>query len=147
MKKLLLLMFIARSLSPALLNAFEDVTPPSEPTEEPATDLIEAQDDFWGLVENTFQKTMTDTEIKNTLYKVIPILVRYGNPIQNNYFNPLYYAVLVRDPELTRFLIQYGANPNFRDMSGRSALSALPLIEVAYPDAPIDKLRNALEIR
>lgn len=97
MKKLLLLMFMAGSLSPALLNAME-------PTEETATNLIEAQNDFWLLAQDVMQGK--EIAVKDRLYKIIPILVQYKQPIQDHYFNPLFYAVWARDPELVRFLIQ-----------------------------------------
>lgn len=154
MKKLLLLTVFMVGLLPTLsLNAME-------PTEEISLDLQMA----WNFYSAAIEKLMAlglvgkmaeiphkdKQEFEEALYEVIPVLAHYKIPIQLRNFDPLFYAVFdAPSPNLVRFLIQHGANPNYRTFDGRglSARSGLNILKAEATRSQSEKLiKEAQEI-
>jgi len=47
--------------------------------------------------------------------------------INSHYFNPLFYAVASNNKDLVKFLLEHGANPNFRSQTGMTPRSYLQM--------------------
>lgn len=128
MKKSLLLTIFMIGLLPILsLDAME-----KEHGKE--ISLKQAEEIYDLLTENAKfdQREYNEVEFEDLLRAAVPVLAKHGKPLQSHYFNPLDRAVIMRNPDLVRFLIQYGANPNFNGREGRTAVGALVFARHAH---------------
>lgn len=115
MKKYLFLTIFVLFAQGLSLNAME-----REPGEESPISLEDAKVIYGLLLKDNFSSPSeySQEEYEKELHKIIPVLAKYHVPFQTHYFDPLRNAALQKNIELIKFLIRYGANPNFLGMGG-----------------------------